>query len=54
MSKTRRSYREEYFDDEEYNMDIDDYRQQKKERRLSKALKARDLEDLLHLEDDEY
>jgi hypothetical protein len=54
MSKTRRNYQEEYYDDEEYNIDIDDYRQHRKEKRLVKALRARDLEDLMHLEDDEY
>lgn len=54
MSKSRRNYNEEYYDDEEYNMDIDDYRQQRKEKRIARALKTRDLEDLLYLEDDEY
>jgi hypothetical protein len=54
MSKTRRNYNEEYFDDEEYNMDMDDYRQHRKEKRIVRALKTRDLEDLMDLEDDEY
>jgi hypothetical protein len=54
MSKTRRNYNEEYYDDEEYGMDIDDYRQQRKEKRLTRALKTRDLNDLMSLEDDEY
>jgi hypothetical protein len=54
MSKTRRNYNEEYYDNEEYGMDIDDYRQHRKEKRLTRALKTRDLEDLLDLEDEEY
>jgi len=52
MSKTRRNYNEEYFDDEEYNMDIDDYRQHQKEKRITRALKTKDLDDLMNLEDD--
>ena len=54
MSKTRRNYNEEYYDDEEHGMDIDDYRQHRKEKRISRALKTRDLDDLMNLEDDEY
>ena len=53
MSKTRRSYTEEYFDDEEYGMDIDEYRRKKNERRFNKSLKNMDLEDLLHYDEDE-
>ena len=46
MSKTRRNYAEEY--------DIDDYRQNRKEKRIARALKTRDLDDLISLEDEEF
>ena len=54
MSKTRRNYTEEYYDDEEYGVDIDDYRQNRKEKRIARALKTRDLDDLISLEDEEF
>ena len=53
MSKTRRNYTEEYFDDEEYGVDIDVYRQHQKEKRITRALKTRNLDDLLSLENDD-
>lgn len=55
MSKTHRSYNEEYYnDDEEYFTNSTDYRQHWKEKRLSRALKTKDLDDLLNLEDEEF
>lgn len=54
MSKTRRNYNEEYFDNEEYGMDIDDYREHKKQKRLQRALKTMDVNALIDLEEDEY
>jgi hypothetical protein len=53
MSKTRRNYNEERYEDEEYGMDIDVYRKHKQERRISRSLKSLDLEDLLNMEDDD-
>lgn len=53
MSKTRRNQHEEYYDDEEYGYDIDDYRQQKKMKRMDRALKTLDIDDLLDMEDEE-
>jgi len=54
VSKTRRNFNEEYYDEEEYNLDIDDYRQHRKEKRITRALKTRDLDDLMNLEDEEF
>lgn len=53
MSKTRRSYRDEY-DDEYDSYDYEEYRSHKKEKRLKSALKTRDIDELLNMEDDEY
>lgn len=53
MSKTHRNYNEDYYDDEEYGYDIDDYRQHKKQKRLDRALKTLDIDDLLNMEDEE-
>jgi len=53
MGKTRRNYNDEYYDDEEYGADMDDYRQHKKDKRLTRALKTLDIDDLLNMEDEE-
>ena len=53
MSKTRRNYNEEYYDDEEYGSDFEVHRKHKQERRISRSLKSLDLEDLLNMEDEE-
>lgn len=53
MSKTRRNYTEDFYNEEEYTFAVSDYQHHRKEKRLSKALRTKDLEDLINLEDDE-
>lgn len=57
MSKTRRknTYVQDFYeDDEHYDIDYEEYRQHKKEKRIIRALKTRNLDELLYLEEDDY
>ena len=56
MSKTRRkNYTQDYHeDDEDYEVDYEEYRHHKKEKRLARALKTRNLDELLSLEEDDF
>ena len=56
MSKTRRkNYTQDFYeDDEHYDVDYEEYRHHKKEKRIIRALKTRNLDELLSLEDEDY
>jgi hypothetical protein len=53
MSKTRRNYNDDYYEDDEGHADHEEYVRHKKEKRINRALKTLDIDELLNLEEDE-
>lgn len=52
MSKTRRRSHDDY-DDEYYEDNHEEYIKHKKEKRINRALKTLDIDELMNMEDDE-